>query len=736
MVAGRRAPRPPVVPLDTLSTPVARRAQTGPPRTPATPGTPGTPGTPSTPGTTPSRRGRRPTSWTPAEDEKLAQLVAAEATINRNSVNAAAFARDNNARASFSPASGGNGTPIAGSPRDPGTNGEGSSPPNSWLPGSQGSMQRQAGQQGATGQMSGIKDNPQGAAGGSQVGGPVPMSQAEAASISVTSTKTWSLIASQLPGRTGKQCRERWLNQLKPGINREPWTEEEQRILYEAHGRLGNKWVQIADLLPGRTDNTVKNFFNSAQRKAQRRRAAQQMLERLDAEAVRRLKPSAYSNQTEPGQISSESFPPGPGQGSGLTTSGTGGNVVRRMALNFTNPHQSSSPPPSNGTSPGVSPPSTFAPMASSPSPPPSGPSSPQKCHATPTPALSVSSSLTTTGFPTSSGGYLGGAPVPPGMASHLACAGPSGGAQARNAKLEISHLMSSEPGQRKCRTTGVVGAGPDTGGKLGTLAARRLHPSHSAITSPANSSPASGSALAPQVFPSKPVADTRRCSPQPASPVLSPAVRPRKTIASFHGSYGLAVNVSNRIEDDRALPSVDDAEIRPSIAKASPPIGGKAREGPADRALQEFENGKQGLSVLQAERSDMRVSRIAEVSSKAGPTGDILGGDVGGTGVADNNNSTAGFHRDRVQTRATLRAVVGPGRRTGEAEELTARDGCEIPVRTRGVKRRRSGGNENALNALAMAASSVPLGPLNGIGSRSASPAHGGASGKDSVPH
>jgi hypothetical protein len=47
--------------------------------------------------------------------------------------------------------------------------------------------------------------------------------------------RRWSLIASNLPGRTGKQCRERWHNQLDPNINKEGWTEEEDYILAKAH---------------------------------------------------------------------------------------------------------------------------------------------------------------------------------------------------------------------------------------------------------------------------------------------------------------------------------------------------------------------------------------------------------------------------------------------------------------------------------------------------------------------
>ncbi|WOL02836.1 Myb-related protein P-like [Canna indica] len=74
----------------------------------------------------------------------------------------------------------------------------------------------------------------------------------------------WNLLA-RCSGlkRTGKSCRLRWLNYLKPDIKRGNLTPEEQLLILELHSKWGNRWSRIAQHLPGRTDNEIKNYWRT-----------------------------------------------------------------------------------------------------------------------------------------------------------------------------------------------------------------------------------------------------------------------------------------------------------------------------------------------------------------------------------------------------------------------------------------------------------------------------------------
>ena len=77
----------------------------------------------------------------------------------------------------------------------------------------------------------------------------------------------WSFIANLMKDRVGKQCRERWHNHLNPKIRKGSWNEKEEWTLFVCHQLMGNKWAEISKHISGRTDNSIKNHWNSSMRK-------------------------------------------------------------------------------------------------------------------------------------------------------------------------------------------------------------------------------------------------------------------------------------------------------------------------------------------------------------------------------------------------------------------------------------------------------------------------------------
>lgn len=70
--------------------------------------------------------------------------------------------------------------------------------------------------------------------------------------------------------RCGKSCRLRWANHLRPNLKKGSFTHEEEMLILQLHAQLGNKWARMAAQLPGRTDNEIKNFWNTRIKRRQR----------------------------------------------------------------------------------------------------------------------------------------------------------------------------------------------------------------------------------------------------------------------------------------------------------------------------------------------------------------------------------------------------------------------------------------------------------------------------------
>lgn len=74
--------------------------------------------------------------------------------------------------------------------------------------------------------------------------------------------RTWRRIAQLMPGRTARQCRDRYCNYLSPDFYNEKWTDEEDNLLIEKHKEFGPQWVKISAFFPGKNANNIKNRWN------------------------------------------------------------------------------------------------------------------------------------------------------------------------------------------------------------------------------------------------------------------------------------------------------------------------------------------------------------------------------------------------------------------------------------------------------------------------------------------
>ncbi|KAG7360140.1 Myb-like DNA-binding protein [Nitzschia inconspicua] len=80
----------------------------------------------------------------------------------------------------------------------------------------------------------------------------------------------WSLVAQSLPERTGKQCRERYVNHLNPRLKVTDWSPVEDSTIFHLYNTIGSHWAKMSKIIPGRTDNGIKNRFHNLRRQLER----------------------------------------------------------------------------------------------------------------------------------------------------------------------------------------------------------------------------------------------------------------------------------------------------------------------------------------------------------------------------------------------------------------------------------------------------------------------------------
>jgi hypothetical protein len=122
--------------------------------------------------------------------------------------------------------------------------------------------------------------------------------------VSVHGTGNWVQLATYLPGRIGKQCRERWLNHLNPAVQHEGWTKSEDDALIKLHQQFGNQWTKISSYLPGRTDNCIKNRWNSTLKRRLERLANGEPINKKRGRKPK-LQARTVSSDADTGMISS-----------------------------------------------------------------------------------------------------------------------------------------------------------------------------------------------------------------------------------------------------------------------------------------------------------------------------------------------------------------------------------------------------------------------------------------------
>mmetsp|Transcript_22926 Transcript_22926/g.32308 ORF Transcript_22926/g.32308 Transcript_22926/m.32308 type:complete len:639 (+) Transcript_22926:268-2184(+) len=97
----------------------------------------------------------------------------------------------------------------------------------------------------------------------------------------------WSIVAQSMPERTGKQCRERYVNHLNPRLKNTDWSPSEDATIFHLFNTSGSQWAKMSKMIPGRTDNGIKNRFHNLRRQ----------LEREDEHRIRLSKPQDFPDE-------------------------------------------------------------------------------------------------------------------------------------------------------------------------------------------------------------------------------------------------------------------------------------------------------------------------------------------------------------------------------------------------------------------------------------------------------
>ena len=98
--------------------------------------------------------------------------------------------------------------------------------------------------------------------------------------------RNWRYIATFVPTRNAKQCRERWNVFLDPEFSRDKWTDEEDQILRDYQSRYGNRWADIAKYLPGRSCVSIRNRWACLMRRGDKVPARQQLTNVSDSTGI------------------------------------------------------------------------------------------------------------------------------------------------------------------------------------------------------------------------------------------------------------------------------------------------------------------------------------------------------------------------------------------------------------------------------------------------------------------